>query len=1088
MSKALAVLKLFFSLISVNSTKSPSSVSNTTSGVTRSALAPTSLTPYRFFKGKATATVGQPFRISITQDRVEGSLHSDISKFRFEMKTFHYGDIHSSSWIQFDKARREIYGFPLPGNAGRFFFKFIVSNSTISSLFDMTFELRVQENGFAYSHEVDFKMATKFNYLKFMTNVHIRFDFAHRLASYCFNERPTKIWIKTFNKNPKALTVVFVNIPYSPCHETTYRKLNSKLVDEKSNITANFQRAMSETFPIESAKFKFFGACDPGLFDPEPPFEWGWLKHVIPLAMIFTVVGIPVVISCYVNKRRRKPQVVEESRRRTLRPRQDYEADFTSHTIHFNNRYPSMLSVTNNSKEDNVGDDDKVHSSKSNIPNGSPASGRHLTVPNASPNRPKQGANSTTSNTANNKKNPFKFASNEERANFDVRAMWDDDDDTEPTPLNMPSYYTHKKNDSAQEEQSMMDAVLDMNFSNIAENISTKLKGVKSMLNIHSETAAQDTNLGPSLTTKLKGLGKSMLNLSTTTNEITEAGTSYGEPSAPSLSTKLRDFGKSMLNITVSEENDDKRGYSEMLRGPYQDFEDNVSEIYKPTEKYNHQAKRRSWPNAEQGYDDALRYHNAARQRYDSARGNHDGARQGYEDAYGNPIRTRYSYDGARSDHDHTRLVYGNARRNHVASWQGNDSIRQGHNRLNYEGVRHDDNRTRQSYESAYQDFNREGHGYDNYRRVYDNAKQSYGYPRKDVSHTRTSYDDSRRGYHEEHQQHDLQRESTSQYGNRRNSNLRHSGDTSESELVQYNFPSHRRSPNLEYLLEERDSYCPSPGLKRSVMQRKWSREHDFDEYSDSLFEASSVYSLKSEHEKSIFDTDYCDAEDENARLVKPTPVRRQSPVNKAREEWGLTRVGMNNKGYKDKTNPQPQANGQANGPTRITQGKSLYNANRTSSISSQSTLDFWDDQEFNGTTKWNLSSNKTTEVSSSFRSTVPADPRRENYKGSIPNGTKPQSKGKHTQGNSIRTGDLLPGEKPPMVFTLGDSDEEEYKQRNQKQRHQHQQHNHHPQQQPENKNSLVGLIKTGVNSILEPDGNMSKWLSGFQKNDSSVT
>lgn len=142
--------------------------------------------------------------------------------------------------------------------------------------------------------------------------------------------------------------------------------------------------------------------------------------------------------------------------------------------------------------------------------------------------------------------------------------------------------------------------------------------------------------------------------------------------------------------------------------------------------------------------------------------------------------------------------------------------------------------------------------------------------------------------------------------------------------------------------------------------------------------------------------------------------------------------------------------------------------------------------------TKWNLASNKTNEVSSSFRSTVPADPRRENYKGNIPNGTKPQGKGKHTQGKSIRTGDLLPGEKPPMMFTLGDSDEEEYKQRNQKQRHQHQQQNNHQQQQqqqqPENKNSLVGLIKTGVNSILEPDGNISKWLSGFQKNDSSVT
>lgn len=91
--------------------------------------------------------------------------------------------------------------------------------------------------------------------------------------------------------------------------------------------------------------------------------------------------------------------------------------------------------------------------------------------------------------------------------------------------------------------------------------------------------------------------------------------------------------------------------------------------------------------------------------------------------------------------------------------------------------------------------------------------------------------------------------------------------------------------------MEERDGFCPSPELKHSVMQRKWSREHDFDEYSDSLFEASSVHSLKSEHEKSILDTDYCEAEDEDARLVKKTPVRRKSPVNKVRGEWALTQT-----------------------------------------------------------------------------------------------------------------------------------------------------------------------------------------------------
>ena len=57
--------------------------------------------------------------------------------------------------------------------------------------------------------------------------------------------------------------------------------------------------------------------------------------------------------------------------------------------------------------------------------------------------------------------------------------------------------------------------------------------------------------------------------------------------------------------------------------------------------------------------------------------------------------------------------------------------------------------------------------------------------------------------------------------------------------------------------------------------------------------------------------------------------------------------------------------------------------------------------------------------------------------------------------------------EKPPVVFTLGD---EEYEQ----------------EEYIETDNSMVGLIKTRVSSLLEPEGNVSKWLSGFNKSDKS--
>ena len=266
------------------------------------------------------------------------------------------------------------------------------------------------------------------------------------------------------------------------------------------------------------------------------------------------------------------------------------------------------------------------------------------------------------------------------------------------------------------------------------------------------------------------------------------------------------------------------------------------------------------------------------------------------------------------------------------------------------------------------------------------------------------------------------------------------------------------------------------------VLRRQLSREHDFDEYPDSLFDATSEHSLKSEHEKSIFDTDFDDVEEDTSCLVKPTPIWNHSPVSKERNSLGLTSFGMNDGKYQDYTNPHQYSNG----PTRAPLRKPSYRALGTNSFSSQSTLDFWDDEGFDAKTNWKQSSDEKTNFLSSFTNSVP-DLRRGHNKGSIPNGMKPQSKSKHSKGNSLLSGSLLTGEKPPVVYTLGDSDEEVYKQQQQKPK-QRQQQQQQQGQDSDKKSSFVGLIKTGVSSILEPDSNVSKWFSGFQKSDNPVT
>jgi len=870
------------------------------------------------------------------------------------MKTSNNGKILQTSWVQFDAKSRAVYGFPLPGNVGNFSYKILVNSVKGDLKREIILELRVKEYSLNYSHELILTTGT--NYQRFMTNAEMRIDFATKLAHYCFNEKPAKILVKSFNKASRNMTIVFVNIPHSPCNEDTYRKLRSRVIDEETNvIEQKFQTALTSTFPIESAHFKFFEPCDPNLFGPDPPFQWGVLKHIIPVAILLFVIGIPVTISCLVKKSKAKRRVVQETRTpRTLRRRhEDGTVDFTSHSVHFNNRHPSMLSLSNNFKEDGVGEDEKGHGGKLNIPNGSPSS-KHLTVPNATGGRPRQGTSSATDRTKNsaNQNNPFKFPFNaKDRASFNVRAMWDDDDDdTERPPLNIPVYYTYKNNE--EEEPSMFNAVLDMNFSDIAENISTKLKGVKSMLNISQpETAerqettkpfGESSTSGLSLSSKLKDLGKSMLNVSASTNESTGA-TSAEQTMLPSLSTKLRDFGKSMLNISTGAQGEDKK-YSEnseeRQKTSFDDSDDSESYIYKPRE-----------------FEDAQ----SERQRYEDARRRSDFARDD-----GSVLRQSICRQSNASEYELSQYIP--ARRHSTSS--------DNQHRLFSKGRRHS---TRSDYHQRTQEH-------------FDNYDFDFG-------------EDERQG-----------------------------------------------------------------------SKKKTSRESDFDEYPDSLFDAPSEQGLedKFDQEKSIFDTDFDD--EKTPYITKPTPIWNHVSAVKSRGGLGIESFPLNDVKYQDYTNPHQYTNG------RVPRGKSSYSALGSNSYSSQSTLDFWDDDEYERRNNWTGSSRAKDDFFASFNTSVP-DLRRGKSKGGIPNGTTPQSKSKASVGKSLLpdVGSLFSRdsrdardtrEKPPVVFTLGGDDEEEEER----------------ERETARDSSMVGLIKTKVTSLLEPEGNVSRWFSGFNKSDNPVT
>ena len=149
MSKALTVLKVFFSLVSINSTQDPP--------LTR----------------VERVYVGQAFRISFLE-YFEDVIKGDQKELQFEMNI-------NNNWMKFDDRpeKIEVYGFPLKGNAHNFDYNIKVKNSTEALLHEITLKLLVGENGFRdalnftdkYSHEVILKTGIEFNYHRFMTRV-----------------------------------------------------------------------------------------------------------------------------------------------------------------------------------------------------------------------------------------------------------------------------------------------------------------------------------------------------------------------------------------------------------------------------------------------------------------------------------------------------------------------------------------------------------------------------------------------------------------------------------------------------------------------------------------------------------------------------------------------------------------------------------------------------------------------------------------------------------------------------------------------------------------------------------------------------
>lgn len=481
MSKALAVLKLFFSMVSINSTAKPAITSPSRSNTTHPMTQVTQHVPLLLKPMDQVASfVGQGFRFTIPDDTFYPTYYVGRKEnLKLSMFTINGGEISSNSWLRFDAEARIVYGSPLAGNEGTFQFLLKATNSDGNSAED-TLRVHVRKSRSKQNHE--FVIRTKFHLLNFVSDAMVRFDFVSRLARYAIDDDISSVWIKSYNKKHKQITVMLNTIPYSPCDKTRLRNIYKKLATSSGGVNPSFQKAMSQKFPISSVELKLVGPCNQVKKDDSDEFEWGILKHLMPILMLMFVVGIPVGISLVIHKRIKKKRAKLRDERKRKR-RMEGNADSTFHTVHYNNRYPSMLSVSNNSREDDATEDERSSNSKINIvpngttPNGTVPSSVNLAVPNTGTN--KQANNKLNTNA---KANTVNLDEGKQTNSSGNRVVY-----MGKSEMNIPVYFTKPKEEFKNDSE--------MSFSMIAESISSTLKGIgKSVWSVAGQEEESATN------------------------------------------------------------------------------------------------------------------------------------------------------------------------------------------------------------------------------------------------------------------------------------------------------------------------------------------------------------------------------------------------------------------------------------------------------------------------------------------------------------------------------------------------------------------------------------------------------------------
>ncbi|CAL1262696.1 unnamed protein product [Larinioides sclopetarius] len=210
---------------------------------------------------KLTMVAGKVWKFQIPEDTFSDLEDGNTRNLKLLFMTAERTAVPPTSWIQFDPEKQMLYALPLDEHIGKYEFILEAMDSEGASTNDRL-DIHVWQHQSARAKHHEFAVSLKYNKWQYPITIDWNIEFAKRLSRYYGDRNESNIAVQSVVTEP-VTTFTWSNdsLPTYPCPNEEIAELTNKLIDEKSEVSIAFKKAMGSEFNIIDASVNFLGVC-----------------------------------------------------------------------------------------------------------------------------------------------------------------------------------------------------------------------------------------------------------------------------------------------------------------------------------------------------------------------------------------------------------------------------------------------------------------------------------------------------------------------------------------------------------------------------------------------------------------------------------------------------------------------------------------------------------------------------------------------------------------------------------------------------------------------------------------------------------